>query len=69
MNKMKKGLKIFKVEFEPLWPVGNCLIIAASNLEEATTLAKQTIHHTQDIEIIEMVVDKPQVIVYLSGDY
>jgi hypothetical protein len=33
-------MKIFKVDFEGVWPVGNCLIIAAKNHKEAKSIAK-----------------------------
>ena len=66
---MKKGLKIYEVDFFGIYPVGNCCIIAAYNLIEAESIAKNTIVHTRQIKVQEMKVNKPMVIEYLSGDY
>jgi hypothetical protein len=66
---MKEGLKIFSVEFEGVWPVGNCLILAAYNQEQAEKMAKHTILHTDVMVVNEMTINEPQVIKYLSGDY
>lgn len=66
---MVELLKIYRVEFDGMWPVGNCLILAAHNIEEANEMAKQTIRHTDKFEVSEVVIDKPMVIEYLSGDY
>jgi hypothetical protein len=62
-------MKIFSVNFEPLWPVGGCLIIAAEDIEEAKSIAKETITHTDEFEVIEEDISKSGVIIYLSGDY
>lgn len=34
-------MKIFKVEFDPMWPVPSGLIIAANDIEEAIAIAKK----------------------------
>jgi len=62
-------MKIYEVDFEGIYPVGNCLIIAAKNIEEATEIAKNTITHTNNIKVIEVNIKKSGVIVYLDGDY
>lgn len=62
-------MKIYEVEFEGMWPVGNCLIIAANNLDEAYKIADETIGHTNKFVVKEVILDKPKVIEYLSGDY
>ena len=62
-------MKIFKVKFEGLYPVGNCLIIAANTQQEAMGIAQKTIAHTNEIKIIEVEINESKVIVYLSGDY
>ena len=62
-------MKIYKVEFEPMWPVGCCCIIAANNPMEARSLAKETITHTDEIKVKEVKIDKPVVIEYQSGNY
>jgi hypothetical protein len=66
---MKEGLKIYKVEFQGIWPVGTCLVLAAFNREQAEEIAKKTITHTDKIVVNEMTINEPQVIEYLSGDY
>ena len=67
--KMKKGLKIYRVEFKGMYPVGNCLVLAAFNQEQAEEMAKKTITHTTEMVVNEMTINEPQVIEYLSGDY
>lgn len=66
---MVEQLNIYRVQFVGMWPVGNCLILAAHNIDEATEMAKQTITHTDKFEVTEVVIDKPVIIEYLSGDY
>jgi hypothetical protein len=66
---MKEGLKIFRVEFEGAYPVGNCLVLAAYNQQEAEEMAQKTIAHTNIIVVNEMTINEPQVIEYLSGEY
>jgi len=66
---MKKGMKIYKVEFEGLYPVGNCLVLAAYSQEQAEEMAKKTIRHTDKIVVNEITINEPQIIEYLSGDY
>ena len=68
-NKMKKELKIYRVEFKGMYPVGNCLVLAAFNQEQAEEMAKKTITHTTEMVVNEMTINEPQVIEYLSGDY
>jgi len=54
-----------------VYPVGNCLIIAAYSKKEAFDIAERTITHTNIKEncVIEIKLDKPKVIEYLSGNY
>ena len=66
---MKEGLKIYRVEFNGMWPVGNCLVLVAFNQEQAEEMAKKTIAHTTEMVVNEMTINEPQVIEYLSGDY
>jgi hypothetical protein len=65
---MKRGLKIYRVEFEPIWPVGCCLIIAAMSQEEAEEIASNTCW-TDTFKVTEVELIKSQVIEYMSGDY
>jgi len=66
---MKKGLKIYRVEFKGVCPVGNCLILAACNQKQAEEIANKTITHTDKMVVIEVAINEPQIIEYLSGDY
>jgi|688.fasta_scaffold1177826_2 hypothetical protein len=62
-------MKIYKVDFKPMFPVGCCLVIAAPDKRTATKIAKDTVKHTEDILVTEVNIEKPCVIEYLSGDY
>lgn len=62
-------MKIFRVIFEGVYPVGNCLIIAAHNLYQAQKIAEKTILHTKDIKVFEVNINEQKVIEYLNGDY
>lgn len=62
-------MKIWKVEFEGMYPVGNCLVIAAENIQEAQKIAKETVRHTEVISVDEVDISNPCVIEYLDGDY
>jgi hypothetical protein len=66
---MKEGLKVFKVDFEGVYPSGNCLVLAANNQQEAEEIAKKTIKHTTIMLVNEIIINEPQVIEYLSGEY
>ncbi len=66
---MEKVLKLFTVEFDPIYPVGGCLVILAYDFNKAIGIAKETIKHTKKLQISEVEMDKPKVVVYLSGDY
>jgi hypothetical protein len=66
---MKLGLKIFRVEFDGMYPVGNCLLLSAENQEQAEEMAQKTISHTDIMVVNELTINEPQVIEYLSGDY
>jgi hypothetical protein len=63
------NLKLYECVFVGVWPVGNCCIILAFNYNEALKIARETITHTTDIKVEEVEMDKPKVVVYLSGDY
>lgn len=68
-NKSKLKMKLYKVEFEGMYPVGNCLIILAEKIKEARNLAQETIKHTKVFNVEEVKMDKSKVVEYLSGDY
>ncbi len=62
-------MKVFRANFEPMYPVGGCCIIAARTLEGARKIAKSVITHTNVESIEEVYLDVPKVIEYLNGDY
>lgn len=64
-------MKVYSVEFEGIYPVGNCLILAASNKDEALDMDNKKVTW-QDLsldDIHEVDISKPCVIEFLSGDY
>jgi len=65
----KEELKIFRVKFEGVHPVGNCLVLAAYNQQQAEEIAQKTIAHTNVMVVNEVIIDQAQVIEYLSGEY
>lgn len=65
-----KPMRIFTVEFSPMWPVPCGLVIAAEDLLEAIKIAKETIKHTDSTIVVKEVdITKSGVIFYESGDY
>ena len=62
-------MKIYRVEFEGVYPVGNCLVLCAYNIEQATEMVTKTIKHTTEFVVNELTLTEPQIIEYLSGDY
>jgi hypothetical protein len=66
---MEEQLKIYRCEFEGMYPVGNCLVLAAYNQDQAEEMARKTIAHTTKIVVNELALKEPQIIEYLSGDY
>lgn len=65
---MSKRLKLYTVDFEPVYPVGCCLVLLAHDLEEAESIARQTIKHTSVFEAKEVKM-RAGVVEYMSGDY
>lgn len=62
-------MKIYKVGFDPMWPVPCGLIIAANDKKQAEDIAKETILHTDKFKIEEVSIEKPCVVFYESGNY
>lgn len=62
-------LKIWKVDFKPVYPIGGCLIIAAYSKEQASEIAAATLAHTTHFDVSEVFISGPGVIEYNSGDY
>lgn len=68
-TKQQESMKLFSVEFDGVYPVGSCLVLLAYTLEQATSIARETIDHTDVFTVTEVEMDKPKVVVYRSGDY
>lgn len=64
-------MKVYKVTFEGINPVGNCLVIAAKNKRDALFMAKSNITWANVVidDVVEVDISKPCVIEFLSGDY
>lgn len=65
----KPKLKLYKVDFPPMYPVPSTLIVLAYDKQGAEQIASQTIKHTKPSGIEEIIMDQPKVVVYESGDY
>jgi hypothetical protein len=64
-----KKMRIYSVDFEPIYPVGCGLIIAAHGIDECEKIVKETIKHTNEYTITEINIDNPCVIFYDDGNY
>lgn len=67
---MSDKLKLYSIDFEPMWGVPCGLIILARSKKEANEIAKKTVTHTKiigDAELIHM--NKSKVVFYESGNY
>ena len=62
-------MKIFTVDFEPIYPVGCCLVILAKDIDEAIEIADNTIQHSTPFKVTEFDSTKPGVVIYLDGNY
>lgn len=62
-------MKVYEVDFEGVWPVGNGLILCANDEFQANQIAKNTITHTDKFTVKEVKLNVPKVILYMSGDY
>jgi hypothetical protein len=65
----KQRVKLYRVEFEGLYPAGNCLVLLAYSQQEAEIIAGKTIRHTSEFVVNEIAMNEPKIIEYLSGDY
>lgn len=65
---MGKKIRIYKVDFEPVYPVPHGLIIASTTEEEAKEIASNQLG-TNEFTIEEIKIKGPTVIFYESGDY
>jgi hypothetical protein len=63
-------MKLYKVDFEPMWPVPYGLVLLAENDDQAKEIIQNIVTHTNKIfEITEIPLDKSGVVFYESGDY
>lgn len=62
-------MKLFKAYFVPVYNVLSGLIILAENLQAAADIASETIMHVKTFSLEEVLMDKPCVVLYQSGDY
>lgn len=62
-------MKLYKVDFDGMYPVGNCLILLAKDKKEVKKMANEEITHTKVKGVEEVKMDKAKIVVYLSGDY
>ena len=63
-------MKLYTVDFKPVYPVGCCLVIVAKDKREAKKIAKETLLHTDQFVVNEVTMEPPGFIVeYLSGEY
>lgn len=66
---MNHLLKVYRVEFDGMYPVGSCLVLTAYNQEQAEEMASKTIKHTDKFVVNEVSLVEPDIIEYISGDY
>lgn len=62
-------MRLFSVDFDPMYPVPSCLIIQAKSKENAEKIANKTITHTKVRDIKEIDLQGEGVIIFKSGDY
>lgn len=62
-------MRIYKVTFDPEWPVPYGLIIAAHGIDECDKIVKKTITHATEWTIEEVDISEPCVIFYEDGVY
>lgn len=63
-------MKLYTIDFIPMWPVPCGLVILANNEQEALELARETVSHTEVRGVLKVQeLDKPKVVFYESGDY
>ena len=63
-------MRLYKVDFKPMWPVPYGLVILAENDDQLKDIIRKTVIHTTVInEIVEIDMNKSGVVFYESGDY
>ena len=63
------NLKIYSIEFNPMYPVPSGLIVLAKSNKEAMKIAKEILFHTEPIKATVIKSDKPGVVFFESGNY
>ena len=62
-------MKIYEIDFSPMYPVPSGLIVAAKSKKGALKIAQEVIKHTKPIGIKEVNINEPCVVFYESGNY
>jgi hypothetical protein len=63
-------MRLYTIDFKPVWPVPCGLVVLANNEEEALELARETVKHTEVRGVLVVQeLDKPKVVFYESGEY
>ncbi len=63
-------MKLYTIDFDPMWPVPCGLVVLANNEQEALELARETVRHTEVRGVLKVQeLDKPKVVFYESGNY
>lgn len=63
-------MKLYTIDFDPMWPVPCGLVILAESEEQALELAREKVRHTEVRGILKVQeLDQPKVVFYESGDY
>lgn len=61
-------MRLYKAEFDPMYPVPSGLIILAEDEGQAWKIAKETVKHTE-VKALEEISMQSGVVYYESGDY
>ncbi len=62
-------LKLYEIEFTPVWAVPSGLIVLAKSNREAMSIAKMTLTHTHPEKATLIKMDSSKVVFYESGEY
>lgn len=62
-------MKLYEIDFDPMYPVPSGLIVLAKSKKGALKIAKEKLTHTKPREATLIKMDKPKVVFFESGDY
>jgi hypothetical protein len=63
-------MRLYTIDFNPVWSVPCGLVVLANNEKEALELARETVSHTEVRGVLVVQeLDKPKVVFYESGEY